>query len=77
MRISRTGSRNHEIFLAFREGNSKEALAALYNVSTGHIEVILRSERHKIELSPELPYRQIRNKKLDLTTSAQATKSCQ
>jgi hypothetical protein len=61
MGFPKTAARNREIFVAFLNGILKEDLAAQYNLTTQRIDAILSAERHKIAVSPDPNYRQLRH----------------
>jgi hypothetical protein len=59
--IPRKAARDREIFAAFLKGASIEALSAEYYLTPIRVDAILRAERHKIAVSPEPEYRQLRH----------------
>lgn len=57
-----TGSRNREMFVAFLNGTPKAELAIQYGLAINSVNAILRIERHKLAVSPQLQYRQLRDR---------------
>lgn len=60
MVLARTGPRNREILLHLLDGVSKADLAERHGISLERLDAVIRQERAKIELSPELEYRALR-----------------
>ncbi len=55
-----TAKRNREIYARYKAGECREALAKRYLITPNTIEHIIYSEQHKIAVSAEGYYREIR-----------------
>ena len=59
-RYCKTGPRNRWIFVCFASGCAIESLAAQYSISPVSVRAIIRSEYHKLTVSPDTQYCQLR-----------------
>ena len=64
MFIPKKAVRNREIFAAYQNGNSAADLANRYGLSTVTIREILRIERHKVAVSADQFYEEMRSRNL-------------
>ena len=62
--FKKTGQRNRKIFAAHENGESIEKLARRHKLSSETVQHILAAERHKIAVSLEAFYKEIRLQKL-------------
>lgn len=60
--VSKQGERNRSILLAYIEGQSVEQLAKWHSLATATIRGILWRERHRVAVSPELEYCDLRDR---------------
>lgn len=60
MKHRKTTDRNREIFIDFRAGKSASELAAIYGLSRASIVAIVCVEKHRLEVSEDAFYQQLR-----------------
>ncbi len=60
MKHRKTTDRNREIFLDFRSGKTPSQLASLYGLSRASIVAIVCVEKHRLEVSEDAFYQQMR-----------------
>lgn len=60
MKHRKTTNRNREIFLDFRSGKTPAELAAIYGLSRASIVAIVCVEKHRLEVSEDVFYQQLR-----------------
>lgn len=58
----KSGKRNRSIFVAFIEGRTIDELAAEYKLTPGTVRAILNSERHRVAVSMEPEYCELRER---------------
>ena len=61
MFIQKTAARNREIFAAFQQGESVGELAERHRLSEITIHQIIRGERHKVAVSVDAFYKEMRS----------------
>ena len=64
MRVQKSAMRNREIFAAYQQGESCENLAKQHGLSRMTVDQIIRIERHKIAVSVDAFYEEMRSKEL-------------
>jgi hypothetical protein len=62
LRTYKNGERNRSILLAYIEGHSIEQLALSHSLATTTIRGIVSVERHRVAVSPEPEYCELRGK---------------
>ncbi len=60
MKHRKTTNRNREIFLDFRAGKTPAELAEIYGLSRASIVAIVCVEKHRLEVSEDSFYQQLR-----------------
>lgn len=63
MRTKRTGKRNRSIFAAHQNGEAIEDIAKRHGISGGAVYQIIMIERHKVAVSVDPFYKNIRSQK--------------
>jgi hypothetical protein len=60
MKRRKTTNRNREIFIDFRSGKTPSELAEIYRLSRASIVAIVSVEKHRLEVSEDTFYQQLR-----------------
>ena len=64
MSTTKTAVRNREIFAAYQKGDSVEDLGKRYGLSVPTVHEAIRIEKHKVAVSVDGLYEEIRSRKL-------------
>ena len=64
MFVAKTAVRNREIFAAYQKGDLVEDLATRYELSVPTVREVIRIEKHKVAVSADVFYEEIRTQKL-------------